>query len=273
MPIVLDKREIVDRLGGEFRALAALCSTLTEAQWEVATCLPGWTVRDVLSHVIGTEATLSGEPAPDLEIGHLDHVKNSIGEQNERWVESMRTLSGDQMLARFDDVTSGRMAALEAMSQADVDAPSWTPTGRDDTYGRFMRIRHFDCYVHEHDIRGAIGVPPREDVRDLRFATDEAAAGLGYVVGRKAAMPDGARVQIQLTGPLHRTFSVAVDGRATVVDAFDRPPTVGVSMPASLFLRLIAGRDDRFVDLDDRIRYTGDRSLGEQLVANLAFTI
>ena len=39
------------------------------------------------------------------------------------------------------------------MTQADFDAPSWTPAGRDETYGRFMRIRHYDCFMHEHDIR------------------------------------------------------------------------------------------------------------------------
>jgi len=273
MPTIIEKRHIVDLLGGEFRALASLCSTLSEAQWEVPTCLPGWTVRDVLSHVIGTEAMLSGEPTPDVDVAHLDHMKNAIAEGNERWVESMRALSGDQMLARFDDVTSGRMAALEAMSQADFDAPSWTPVGNDETYGRFMRIRHYDSYLHEHDIRCALAIPPREDVADLRSATDEVATGLGYIVGRKAAMPDGARVQVDLTGPLRRTYLVAVDGRAALVDSFDRPPTVGVAMPVSLYLRLTGGRDDRFADLNERIGYTGDRALGEQLVANLAFTI
>ena len=44
------------------------------------------------------------------------------------------------------------------MTQADFDAPSWTPAGRDETYGRFMRIRHYDCFMHEHDIRYALGL-------------------------------------------------------------------------------------------------------------------
>ena len=33
-----------------------------------------------------------------------------------------------------------------------------TPAGPD-TYGRFMRVRIFDCWMHEQDIRRAVGRP------------------------------------------------------------------------------------------------------------------
>ena len=33
---------------------------------------------------------------------------------------------------------------------------SFTPAGKD-TYGRFMQIRVFDCWLHEQDIRDALG--------------------------------------------------------------------------------------------------------------------
>ena len=36
---------MVDLLRGEFDAIAALCSTLAKDDWDVPTCLPGWTVR------------------------------------------------------------------------------------------------------------------------------------------------------------------------------------------------------------------------------------
>ena len=104
------------------------------------------------------------------------------------------------MVDRWAEVTSGRLAALDAMSQAEFDAPSWTPVGSDETYGRFMRIRHFDCFMHEHDIRFALGLPARTDGADQASCLDEVATGLGYIVGRRAAMPDGSRVVIELTG-------------------------------------------------------------------------
>ena len=55
-------------------------SSLAEDQWDEATCLPGWSVRDVFSHVIGTESMLAGEPAPTADVSHLDHMKNAVAE-------------------------------------------------------------------------------------------------------------------------------------------------------------------------------------------------
>lgn len=273
MPTIVEKTAAVDLLQAEFGAIADLCSGLAEGEWDLPTCLPGWTVHDVLSHVIGAEAMLLGEPAPAADVSHLQHMRNPIAEANEVWVEAMRPLTGEAMRARFADVTGRRLTALEAMSQADFDAPSWTPAGRDETYGRFMRIRHYDCFMHENDMRDALGQPARVDQRDQRSAMDEVATGLGYIVGRRAALPQGSRVRLDLTGPDRCTYLVQVDDRATVVDHFDDDPTVGLEMPLCLFLRLTGGRHDRSSGQGDQVLITGNQSLGEQLVANLAFTI
>jgi uncharacterized protein (TIGR03083 family) len=272
MATKIDKQSAVELLRGEFLALGQLGSDLSEGQWATATCLPGWTVRDVVAHVIGTESMLCGEPTPDVDVSHLTHMKNPIAVANEAWVESMRQLSTDELLARFEHVTGRRLSALDAMTQADFDAPSWTPAGKDETYGRFMRIRHYDLYLHEHDIRFAIGVPLRPAVPDIQSSLDEVATGLGYIVGRKAGMPDGERVQIDLTGELVKSYLVQVEGRAVVVDSLDGDPTVQVAMPVMLFLRLTGGRNDKSAALDE-IVYQGDGALGRLLVENLAFTI
>ena len=142
MATIVDKEAVVDLLRHEYRALAEVCADLSAEQWETPTCLPGWTVRDALSHVIGAEAMLLGEPAPAVDVSHITHMRNPVAEANEVWVEELRGTPGPQMLARLEDVTARRLAALDAMGQAEFDAPSWTPAGRDETYGRFMRIRH-----------------------------------------------------------------------------------------------------------------------------------
>ncbi|HEY5108965.1 MAG TPA: maleylpyruvate isomerase family mycothiol-dependent enzyme [Acidimicrobiales bacterium] len=273
MPTIVDKKATVDLLRDEFRQLAELGAALDDAQWDTPTCLPGWSVRDVLSHVIGSEAMLLGEPVPGVDISHLTHMRNPIAEANEVWVEAHRRLTGAEMMARLEDVATRRLAELDAMSQAEFDAPSWTPAGKDETYGRFMRIRHYDCYLHEQDIRLALGMPARQTVEDLASSLDEVATGLGFIVGRKAGMPDGSRVRIDLTGPAARTYLVQVDGRAAVVDALDGEPTVAIELPALHFLRLTGGRHDAGVDPEDGVRFSGDRELGGRLVANMAFTI
>jgi len=273
MATIVDKEVAVGLLQGEYRALADLCTALAPGQWDTPTCLPGWTVRDTLSHIIGTEALLLGEPAPDVDVSQLTHMRNPIAEANERWVEALRGTSGPEMVARLEDVTGRRLAQLDACTQEAFDAPSWTPVGRDETYGRFMRIRHFDCYLHEQDMRLALGMTARETVGDLGSVLDEVATGLGYIVGRRAALPEGTRLRIDLTGPLPRTYLVNVDGRAAVVESLDGEPTVGIELPSARYLRLTGGRHDPGVAPEDGVRITGDRELGARLVANMSFTI
>ena len=80
-------------------------------------------------------------------------------------------------------------------------------------------------------------------------------------------------MRIDLTGPVHRVYLVLVQDRARQVESFDGPPTVGIELPVTRFLRLTGGRDDLGPPTGEEISVTGDRRLAEQLLANLAFTI
>jgi hypothetical protein len=136
-----------------------------------------------------------------------------------------------------------------------------------------MRIRHYDCFMHEQDMRFALGWSERYEPDDLASCLDEVATGLGYIVGKRAKLPEGSRVQIELTGPLSRSFSVRVGERAEVVDWLDGPPTVGLELPAALFLRLTGGRDDGASGPPGQVQLSGDEEVAARLRDNLAFTI
>ena len=273
VPTTVNRDQIVALLRRQFAAITELATTLTDRQWDAPTCLPSWTVRDVLSHLVGTELMLSGHPPPAVDVSHLDHLQNSVAQANEIWVESMRWRSGSEMADLWADVAAERIVTLDGMSQHEFDAPSWTPVGNDETYGRFMRIRHFDCYMHEHDMRFALGLPARADAEDQASCLDEVATGLGYIVGRRAELPDGSRVVIELTGVAARTFRIAVAGRATVVDALEGPATVGLQLSVPLFLRLTGGRVDGAGGPGGEIALSGHRDLARRLAEHLAFTI
>ena len=155
------------------------------------------------------------------------------------------------------------------------NAPTQTPAGPD-SYGRFMRIRVFDCWMHEQDIRAALGRAPGDGQlsgADARQSLDEMAASMSFVVGKKGRAPDGSRVLLKLTGPLSREIRVAVDGRAALVEDFGgAEPTTVVTLDGLQFTRLAGGRgvvDYRPADVD----YSGDAVLGERIVENLAYVI
>jgi len=267
-----EKDRIVMLLGEEWSAIAALLAGLDGEQWS-RPALPGWDVHDVIAHLIGTERSLSGAALPQVPQGGdaAPHVRNDIGRVNEAWVVALRELSHADLLAEFRAVTAARRAALGAMTAADFDAPSWTPVGNA-TYGRFMQVRVFDCWMHEQDVRAAVGMPGREAGPVAEQALTEVVGALGYIIGKRGQAPDGSSVLISLSGPIHRDLHVVVQGRARVVDAIDGAPTASLTLSSSLFLRLAGGREDADAALG-RILMGGDVGLARQLATNLAFTI
>jgi uncharacterized protein (TIGR03083 family) len=266
------KERAVDALTDVWSRLDQLLSTLEAEEWSRPTALPGWDVKDNVAHIIGTEAMLLGE-LPAVEINRADHphVRNDIGAFNEQWVESMRSESASNLLNRLRDVTSRRLRVLDTMEPDEWDAESFTPAGQD-TYGRFIRIRAFDCWMHEQDIREAIGRPGGHGGPAAVLAIEEMATAMGFVVGKRAAAPAGSRVRFELSGPAARRIDIAVEDRARVVDDLDGPPTVTITMPAGLFARLAGGRANPSRHRDD-ITFGGDAELGERIVAHLAYTI
>ena len=272
---VLDKSAVVAGLTAVWQDIDDLVSGFDDAQWQAQTPLPGWSVRDVVAHVVGTESMLQGVGTPDadVDISTLEHVRNDIGVLNERWVRQLRTLPADELLARYRTVTGERRDVLAAMPEATWNEVTATPAGPD-SYGRFMRVRVFDCWMHEHDIRDAVGRPAADPTgAPASLALDEMATSMGFVVGKLGGAPDGSRVAIELTGPLARTIHVAVDGRAKVVDGFGgQEPTATITLDGLLFARLAGGRTP-LAQHAHAIAYGGDQEVGRRIVEHLNYVI
>jgi uncharacterized protein (TIGR03083 family) len=263
---------IVPVLIGQWAALDELLAGLSDAEWEAETCLPGWRVRDVVAHVIGIEAQLGGEAPPEttVDVRALPYVHNELAAANELWVQGLRSAAPAALLARFREVTQQRVKALEATTEAEFDAPSWTPAGPG-TYRRLMDFRLFDCWCHDQDIRDAVGRPGHETGPAADGAIGQIVGALGYLVGKRAGAPAGAAITVELTGPVRRTLHVVVDGRARLVDALDRPADTTISLSSGLFARLAGGRVDPAEHLAE-VGITGDAELGRRVVENLNFT-
>lgn len=274
---LLDKSDVLTGLFAVWDDLDALLGGLSEADWEKPSALAGWDIKAVVSHIIGTESFLQGvsPPEPDIDVKALDHVRNDIGVMNECWVRHLSGEPGVQVLEKFREVTSARRKVLEAMTDEQWNAVSFTPAGPD-SYGRFMRIRVFDCWMHEQDIRIGLQRPSSDKELlgpALRLSLDEVETSMGFVVGKMAKAPDGSRVLFDLTGPHARQIRVSVDGRAQLVDDFgDAEPTATIRVDALQFTRLAGGRPlcparSQDVELD------GDREVAGRVVERINFVI
>jgi uncharacterized protein (TIGR03083 family) len=273
----LDKSEVLPGLFAVWDHIDTLLDGLSETEWQAATPLPGWCVKAVVSHIIGTESFLAGiaPPQPDVDVAALDHVRNDIGVMNECWVRHLSGESGAGVLERFRAITNSRRTALNSLSEEEWNAVTATPVGPE-SYGRFMRVRVFDCWMHEQDMREALSRPSSDNELDggaSQLALDEIAATMGYVVGKLAKAPDGSRILIELTGPLARRIRVNVDGRAQLVHDFDgQEPTATIRLDGLQFTRLSGGRPMSPARAQD-IELGGDKDVAAQVAEHLNFVI
>jgi uncharacterized protein (TIGR03083 family) len=266
--------EIIAAFEETWGATTRLCESLPASAWELATDCPGWTVRDHLSHMIGTELGLLGTAPPAPPDPMPEHVRNPIGAGNEAWIAARRGATGAEMVAEFSAVTARRLEALRSFPPERWTVPGWSPIG-EVPYAEFMEIRIMDCWVHGQDMRWALDRPGDRGGRGERVALTRLTAGMGYVVGRQVGPPDGTTVVFEIEGPDPRTVALRMDGkRAAGLDAAPESVSVLLEMPADQFVRLAAGRESpEDVLAAGGVAFEGDEDLGARIVRAMNFMI
>jgi uncharacterized protein (TIGR03083 family) len=264
---------VVDLLDEVWGAIGALGDVLDVGEWDLPSECPGWTVRDVLAHMVGTERSLLGDPAPE-PLTTPTHVHNEVGARNEGWVASLRTESGSQVLAAFREVTARRLGELRSWPTSRFDEVGPSPTGVV-PYREFMAVRVMDCWVHEQDIRVATARPGHRDGPAATLAIGRLASAMPFIVGKKVGAPEGASVRFELTGsPPLRLDIVVSGGRAAIEDGFSAVPTAELRMDREVFWRLGCGRVTgpaaRSAGL---VEVRGEEELGERVIDSMAFMI
>jgi uncharacterized protein (TIGR03083 family) len=269
------RNDLVKLLGQAWRSLDDLCTQLSPEEWARPTDCPGWTVKDIMSHIAGTESWLLGRPVPTHDPGPIDHIKNEIGRINEVQVDSRRSWSTDQVLADYREVTRERLEILHGWTEADLTADSWTPFGPG-TAERLLAARLGDSWIHEQDIRRAVGRPGNETGPIARYVLNDLAhSGLGYVVAKKAGCPEGTTVEFDISGPEPlRWFVTITGGRGKVVDPPAGEVAASLRMDGETFLCLVAGRHSPADELEGKhVAIDGDGEMGRNVVHNMAFML
>lgn len=264
-------RETIEYLGTVWSSTVAACRDLDEPAWNLATDCPGWTVRDQLARVLGTEKSLAGHdvpgPASDQSIVH-----NDLGAINQAWVESFRSVPGSELLAHFDATTRQRLQMLRALTDDQLSAVIDTPIGRM-SYGEFLRVRLMDSWVHEQDIRTVLDRPGDLDSPAAGAAVDLLLQPLGYIIAKRVRPRDGAVLRLDLHGPVSRRRAVEFSGGQGRQVEPTQEVSAAVATDAATFVRLAAGRWTASHALaEGSIECRGDRALAHALLENLATT-
>jgi uncharacterized protein (TIGR03083 family) len=254
-------------------AISELVQPLVEGEWNRATPCPNWSVRDIVSHVIGVECEQLGDPRPIHTLPRdLFHVQTELERYMEMQVDVRRHHTAPEMTSELEYTVIRRARQLRNENR-DPDTKVRAPLGAEMTLELALRMRAFDVWVHEQDLRWALNKPGNLDSPGAYVARDILLHTLPRVVAKDAGAPAGSAVVFDIHGPLEflRTVRVDADGHGTIDGAPSLGPLVTLAMDWETFLRLACGRV-RPHAVADRIKSEGDQALAEAILREFAVT-
>ncbi|MFB7447893.1 maleylpyruvate isomerase family mycothiol-dependent enzyme [Streptomyces sp. NPDC056194] len=254
-------------------AIAELVQPLAEGEWNRPTPCVGWSVRDIVSHVIGMETEMLGDPRPIHSLPRdLYHVRSDFARYMEVQVDVRRHHTSPEMTSELEYILIRRARQLRNENRSPEHLIR-APLSAEQTLEMGYRDRAFDVWVHEQDLRAALGVPGNLDSAGALVARDVLLEALPDVVAKDAGAPASSAVVLDVTGPVEflRTIRVDAEGRGSIDGAPSLGPAVTLTTDWETFVRLACGRV-RPAEVADRVKTEGDAELAAAILDNFAVT-
>ncbi|WP_129307892.1 maleylpyruvate isomerase family mycothiol-dependent enzyme [Streptomyces sp. L2] len=254
-------------------AISEMVQSLVEGEWNRRTPCPGWSVRDVVSHVIGLDCEMLGDPRPIHTLPRdLFHVTNEHQRYMEMQVDVRRHHTAPEMTSELEYTIIRRNRQLRNESR-EPGTKVRGALGAEVTLEHAMRMRAFDVWVHEQDLRTALGRPGNLDSPGAHVARDLLLEGLPKVVAKGADAPRSSAVVFDVHGPIEflRTIRVDIQGRGTLETAPALGPAATLTLDWETYVRLACGRVTPDA-VTDRVKSEGDPTLTTAILNNFTVT-
>ncbi len=252
------------------RSLLAVCDEMGDDDWDRDTDLPGWSVGDVVAHICAVECELAGDPLSAPQDDYGPHVRDEFGRHMEDGVAARRGMGRAAVVAELRGALDRRVPQLRAM-RAD-DPPQRVPAGKPWDTLTFLGSRVVDAWMHEQDVRRAVGRPGNLDGLGAHVVQATVRRSLPYVLAKRAGAPPGTSVRLDVTGALPTTFAARVTdgGRGEEVGADDlAAPSATVGLGWDGLVVLFGGRRPLG---DVPVETTGDEALAVEVLQGMALT-
>jgi uncharacterized protein (TIGR03083 family) len=250
--------DLIDVWHESLEQILDLCEPLDDAQWNTPSPCPGWTVGDVVAHLVDVEALLAGDPRPTHEPdwSQLPHVKTEFGRLTEVGVDARRSQGKREVMEELRAILDRRDTSLRSHT-----GPVRGVFGHMMDLDQLLGMRIFDCWVHEQDIRIALGLPGGLDSSAAQVSAAAMVNGLAKAWGKTIAPPPGSVLRVTITGPvIERDVALVIDadGRAVWTDPAAADVHITLGWPD--YLLAATGR----IDTDEPEWRTGVAAIGDK---------
>lgn len=152
---MLSAERVVAALLEEWSAIDELLSGTTDAQWRLPSPCPGWSVRDLASHIIGAEfaAAWEGDRTATTDSALAALAQPARPDSNDGWVRMLRTAHPQQVLKRLRTVIRIREAQLRALTGEQFARQVPTPAGPRRTSSSSLSRNCGGRVTHEEALR------------------------------------------------------------------------------------------------------------------------
>ena len=191
-----------------------LLEQVPEEEWSTPTDLAGWDVKACAAHTAHLEGILAGKPEETAEVGEPAHVTGPMGLYTEIGVVNRRDASADELINEIRESVTRRHTALLADPPTDAHAKPEQIFGAVPwTWRTLLRNRPLDVWMHEQDVRRAVGRPGNMDGAPAKHTAEYLAESLGYVLGKKVGAPVGTSLVLDMAGSAPFAFEIDDNGR------------------------------------------------------------
>jgi uncharacterized protein (TIGR03083 family) len=245
--------DLVDAWRQTFHASLTLAGELSPTDLAERTGCPLWTVGDIYTHLIDAETGVLADP-----VAGPPPVRATRPDPDRPLVDRMR------------DVYALRS---EQMSGLTVPAEGAEPTGARQASERRLRMRVLDCWVHEQDIRVAVGRPGNLESPAGRMVHVMFRESLPHTIAGRSGAPEGSRIRFEVVaGPLPFASDILVSagglGRQIEADPA-ATPDASVRTDGITFVQLCGGRT---LSGSAELRLGGDVDLARRVTTAIAVT-
>ena len=253
--------------------LISLLKGLSDAEWDLPTACPSWSVKDVALHLLGGELGILSWKRDRYSwlppINSWDHLVHLVNEQNELWVKSTQRISPPliiDLLKFTGDQVSSYFQSLDPFALGDpVDwvspdpAPVWLDLAREYT----------ERWHHQQHIRDSVGKPGLKGQKFLSPVLDTFILALPRTFNEVKA-ENGTSIVINITGSVRKQWTLNFHlGEWRLYEGSAEDHQVFLVIEDDVAWRIFSNEISP-VEARKRVQIEGNQPLGEKVLETVS---